>query len=191
MDQKKVEKGFTLVLEGLGVNLKDSHFDGSPARIARAWTTELCIGLDEKSFQLTTFPVDDSTQPSMVVLQHIPVKSLCAHHLLPFVGEATVAYIPVHLLCGLSKLSRVVDFFARRPQVQEHLTSTIALYLQDVLSPQGVGVIIKASHMCMELRGVNHPGIMTTSALHGSFLKDGTVRSEFMALAHANDPMRI
>ena len=185
MDPQKIREGFRLVLEGLGVDLNDPHFQESPQRIARAWTEELCLGLREENFTLTTFPLQVGEHPHMIVLQHIPVKSVCAHHLLPFVGEATVAYIPQNWLCGLSKLSRVVDFFSRRPQVQEHLTNDIAQYLERVLQPQGVGVIIKASHMCMELRGVNHTGIMTTSALLGCFLADGTVRAEFMALAHA------
>ena len=121
----------------------------------------------------------------MVVLQHIPVKSVCAHHLLPFVGQATVAYIPDQYICGLSKLARVVDYFSRRPQVQEQLTHDIAQFLRLQLEPQGVGVIIKASHLCMQMRGVNHDGTMTTSSLKGSFIKEGPVRAEFMALAHA------
>ena len=93
------------MLEGLGVDLNGSHFKDTPKRATRAWTNELCSGLGEQSFELTTFDIDPDYEPSMVVLQHIPVKSLCAHHLLPFVGEATVAYIPNKMLCGLSKLA--------------------------------------------------------------------------------------
>ena len=191
MNKKKIEKGFRMVLEGLGVDLESPHFKDSPERIARAWSKELCVGLQETNFELRVFPVEAGYQPSMVVLQHIPIKSLCAHHLLPFVGEATVAYIPDQHLCGLSKLSRVVNFFARRPQVQENLTSDIAQYLVKQLRPQGVGVIVKASHMCMEMRGVNHRGLMTTSCLLGCFLENATVRNEFMALAHANTSLLI
>ena len=153
--------------------------------LRKAWANELCSGLGERSFNLTTFSVNEGFEPSMIVLQHIPVKSICAHHLLPFVGEATVAYIPNKLICGLSKLSRVVDYFSRRPQVQEMLTHDIAQFLRTQLDPQGVGVIIKASHMCMHMRGVNHDGSMTTSSLKGSFIKEGSVRAEFMALAHS------
>ncbi|MGA1600039.1 MAG: GTP cyclohydrolase I, partial [bacterium] len=162
----------------------------TPERAAKAWVDELCKGLGEKDFSLTTFAVDEDYEPSMVVLQHIPVKSMCAHHLLPFIGEATVAYIPDQLLCGLSKLSRVVDYFARRPQVQEELTDQVARFLQEQLQAQGVGVIIKASHMCMAMRGVNHSGVMTTSSLKGVFLKNATVRAEFMALAHADQQLK-
>ena len=183
MDYNKVKQGFALVLEGLGVDMADPHFEATPDRVAKAWVNELCAGLQEESFKLTTFPMKEDHPPGMIVLQHIPVKSLCAHHLLPFTGEAIVAYVPDQLLCGLSKLSRVVDFFARKPQVQEHLTNSIANYLQKTLQPQGVGVIVKASHLCMEMRGVNHRGLMTTSTLRGCFLKDGTTRAEFMALA--------
>lgn len=183
MDYNKIRNGVQQILEGLGVDLDSPHFVDTPDRVARAWTDELCIGLEQQSFKLTTFPRNTDDFPNMVVLQHIPVKSLCAHHLLPFIGEATVAYIPNKRLCGLSKLSRVVNFFSRKPQVQEELTSEVAQFLKKELEPQGVGVIIKASHTCMELRGVNHSGIMTTSSLLGCFLKDGTVRAEFMALA--------
>jgi GTP cyclohydrolase I len=119
----------------------------------------------------------------MVALNRIPVKSICAHHLLPFNGEATVAYLPKASICGLSKLSRVVNHFARRPQLQEHLTAEIAQFLQSQLDPQGVGVIVQASHSCMELRGVNHPGVMTTTTMLGAFRTDAAVRGEFLALA--------
>lgn len=184
-NQEKVKKGIQLILEGLGIDLHNKHFQDTPERAMRAWIYELCAGLGEKNFELTTFAIEEDYEPSMVVLQHIPVKSVCAHHLLPFVGEATVAYIPDQLLCGLSKLARVVDYFSRRPQVQEQLTHDIARFLRTQLKPQGVGVIIKASHLCMQMRGVNHDGTMTTSSLKGLFIKDGTVRAEFMALAHA------
>ena len=184
MEYEKVKEGFILVLEGLGMDLDSPHLNKSPERIAKAWTEELCVGLGRESFNLTTFPMTEEDQPGMIILQHIPVQSLCAHHLLPFIGEATVAYIPNKRLCGLSKLSRTVDFFSRKPQVQEHLTSEIATYLEKMLQPQGVGVIVKASHLCMEMRGVKHEGLMTTSTLLGCFLSHSTVRAEFMALAH-------
>ena len=171
-------------LEGLGVDIENEHFRDTPKRSAKAWIEELCSGLDEKKFSLTTFPVGKNYESSMVVLQHIPVRSVCAHHLLPFYGEATVAYLPDERLCGLSKLSRIVDYFSRRPQVQEELTSEITNFICEQLSPQGAGVIIKATHMCMSMRGVNHDGVMTTSSLKGSFLSEGNVRAEFMALAN-------
>ena len=184
MDKVKVRQGIQLLLEGLGVDLESDHFRDTPVRTANAWIDELCSGLGEKNFSLTTFPVGASYESSMVVLQHIPVRSVCAHHLLPFYGEATVAYIPDKRLCGLSKLSRIVDYYSRRPQVQEELTCDIANFLSEQLSPKGAGVIVKATHMCMAMRGVSHEGVMTTSSLKGSFLSEGNVRAEFMALAN-------
>ena len=184
MDKVKVRQGVQLLLEGLGVNLDSEHYRDTPERTANAWIDELCSGLGEKKFSLTTFPVGANYESSMVVLQHIPVRSVCAHHLLPFYGEATVAYIPDERLCGLSKLSRIVDYFSRRPQVQEELTSDITNFLCEHLSPQGAGVIVKATHMCMAMRGVTHDGVMTTSSLKGLFLSQGNVRAEFMALAN-------
>ena len=191
MNKDKVEDGIRMMLEGLGIDLNDIHFRETPKRAMRAWTSELCSGLGDKSFELTTFAIDHDYEPSMVVLQHIPVKSVCAHHLLPFVGKATVAYIPNNLLCGLSKLARVVDYFSRRPQVQEKLTHDIANYLRTQLDPQGVGVIIKANHMCMQMRGVNHDGTMTTSSLKGTFIKEGPVRAEFMSLAQSQTMRKV
>ena len=184
MDKVKVRQGVQLLLEGLGVDLDSEHYRDTPERTANAWVDELCSGLGEKKFSLTTFPVGANYESSMVVLQHIPVRSVCAHHLLPFYGEATVAYIPDERLCGLSKLSRIVDYFSRRPQVQEDLTSDISNFLCEQLSPQGAGVIVKATHMCMAMRGVSHDGVMTTSSLKGLFLSQGNVRAEFMALAN-------
>ena len=187
MDKEKIHRSVKMLLEGLGVDTKKEHFIKTPDRVAKAWADELCVGLGEKKFKLTTFPVAKNYEPSMIVLQHIPVRSVCAHHLMPFYGEATVAYIPDERLCGLSKLSRIVDYFARRPQVQEELTSDISGYICEQLSPLGAGVLIKATHMCMAMRGVSHAGIMTTSSLKGVFLTDGTVRAEFTALAHAEN----
>ena len=186
MDKVKVRQGVQLLLEGLGVDLDSEHYRDTPERTANAWVNELCSGLGEKKFSLTTFPVGVNYESSMVVLQHIPVRSVCAHHLLPFYGEATVAYIPDERLCGLSKLSRIVDYFSRRPQVQEDLTNDITNFLCEQLSPQGAGVIVKATHMCMAMRGVSHDGVMTTSSLKGLFLSQGNVRAEFMALANTH-----
>ena len=183
-NMEQLERAFELLIEGLGLDHSDSHLQDTPRRAAEAWAKELCAGLNGPQFRLTTFPVESEADSSMVALQQIPVKSICAHHLLPILGWATVAYVPNGQLCGLSKLSRVVDHFARRPQVQERLTNQIADFLQTGLHPQGVAVQVKASHMCMELRGVNHTGLMTTSTLRGVFLEDTTLREEFMQLAN-------
>mgnify|MGYP001425346758 FL=1 len=183
-NMEQLERAFELLIEGLGLDHSDSHLQDTPRRAAEAWAKELCAGLNGPQFRLTTFPSELESDSGMVALQQIPVKSLCAHHLLPILGWATVAYVPNGQLCGLSKLSRVVDHFARRPQVQERLTNQIADFLQTGLHPQGVAVQVKASHMCMELRGVNHTGLMTTSTLRGVFREDPTLREEFMQLAN-------
>lgn len=183
-DVEQVERALELLIQGLGLDRSDPHLKDTPRRAAEAWVKELCAGLNGPQFRLTTFPSELESDSGMVALQQIPVKSLCAHHLLPILGWATVAYVPNGQLCGLSKLSRVVDHFARRPQVQERLTNQIADFLQTGLHPQGVAVQVKASHMCMELRGVNHTGLMTTSTLRGVFREDPTLREEFMQLAN-------
>ena len=183
-DVEQVERALELLIQGLGLDRSDPHLKDTPRRAAEAWVKELCAGLNGPQFRLTTFPSELESDSGMVALQQIPVKSLCAHHLLPILGWATVAYVPNGQLCGLSKLSRVVDHFARRPQVQERLTNQIADFLQTGLHPQGVAVQVKASHMCMELRGVNHVGLMTTSTLRGVFREDVTLREEFMQLAN-------
>jgi GTP cyclohydrolase I len=187
---ERVERGYRMILEGLGVDLDDAHFQDTPRRAAKAMFKELCGGLtSDEPLNITTFP---STGPSqMIKLGAIPVKSLCAHHLLPFIGTATVAYIPGKgEILGLSKLSRIVEHFARRPQVQEDLTNGIADYVFNLIRTPtasesgreekgGCGVIIKASHMCMQLRGVNHAGDMITSALRGNFHNED-VKTEFL-----------
>ena len=183
MDVDKLEAGFRQVLEALGVDLEHPHLKDTPRRTAQAWYEDLCAGLREGELSLQVFPVEEGYQTGLVALQRIPVKSLCAHHLLPFTGEATVAYLSEEFICGLSDLSRVVDHFARRPQLQEFLTHEVAHYLAKRLAPQGVGVMIQASHACMELRGVNHPGLMTTTAFLGAFQTDPALRAEFLALA--------
>lgn len=187
---QKVERGYKLILEGLGLSLKDPHFKDTPQRAARAMFYELCAGLTNSPPKITTFPMKKGARSEMVLSEKIPVRSFCAHHFLPFVGYATVAYIPHRELLGLSKLSRIVDHWARRPQVQEDLTTNIADDMVRLLfkvgsdwEPDfGVGVVITARHFCMEVRGVNHPSEVTTSALRGAFLEP-EVRAEFLKLS--------
>ncbi|HEX3004200.1 MAG TPA: GTP cyclohydrolase I, partial [Angustibacter sp.] len=134
------------------------------------------------SFDLTTFPNDEGYD-ELVLARGIPVQSVCEHHLLPFVGVAHVGYLPGERILGLSKLARVVELFARRPQVQERLTKQVADWLDDRLAPQGVGVVIEAEHSCMTLRGVRANGSTTvTSTLLGTLRQDARSRAEFLAL---------
>ncbi len=186
---KQIENGFRLILEGLGLDLQNPHLGHTPRRAAAAWTKELCRGLTEEAPQITMF---DTKVDEMIVLRRIPIRSLCAHHLLPFLGEATIAYIPgTEKLLGVSKLSRIADHWARRPQIQEDLTAQIADNLAKLVvsadtstggARGGVGVVIRARHLCMEMRGVGHVGDMVTSALRGVFLTKPEARAEFLQL---------
>lgn len=191
-DFDTVVRGFALVLEGLGVP-ESVHTQGTAERAARAWWKELCAGLTQPEPKITTFK---SAVDEMVVLRGIPVRSLCAHHLLPFIGEATVGYVPGNgRILGISKLSRLTDYWCRRPQVQEELTEqiadAIAGHVMGVEQEKGgVGVTIRANHLCMMVRGVNHPGDLVTSAVRGVFKTKPEARAEFFALmrngGHAN-----
>jgi GTP cyclohydrolase I len=138
--------------------------------------------LNAESFNPTTFP-NDGGYDELVVATGIPFHSMCEHHLLPFVGVAHVGYLPGERIIGLSKLARVVDLFARSPQVQERLTTQVAGWLDEQLAPRGVGVVLEAEHMCMSLRGVVKPGARTvTSALSGRLRDDPRTRQEFLSL---------
>ena len=183
MDREKIEAGFRMVLEGLGVNPDHPLFRETSAKTAESWAGELCAGLDAPEVDLEVMALEEGAQPGLVALNRIPVRSICAHHLLPFIGEATVGYVPGGRICGLSKLSRVVDHFARRPQMQENLTQQVARYLEAGLDAAGTAVTIRAEHCCMKMRGVNHSGAMTTAILLGTLKTDPALRAEFMALA--------
>ena len=167
----------------LGRDPTDAHLAETPSRVADAYA-EL---LTPPAFDLTTFPNDEGYD-ELVIARDIPIHSLCQHHLLPFHGVAHVGYLPGERILGLSKLARVVELFARDLQVQERLTQQVADWLQANLAPKGVGVVIKAEHLCMSLRGVRAAGAHTiTSALHGALRNDDRSRQEFLALAVGNN----
>jgi GTP cyclohydrolase IA len=166
------------LLLALGCDLDDESVRDTPRRMAETYA-EL---LTPRPFNATTFPNDEGYD-ELVVARDIPFHSLCEHHLLPFHGVAHVGYLPGGRIVGLSKLGRVVDFYARRLQVQERLTTQVARWLCDTLEPRGVGVVLEAEHLCMSLRGVQKPGARTiTSALHGVVRDDPRTRQEFLAL---------
>ena len=165
-------------LAALGVELDSEGLRGTPGRMARAYT-EL---LTPRPFNLTTF-LNDEGYDELVLARAIPVRSVCEHHLLPFTGIAHVGYLPGQRILGLSKLARIVEHFARRPQVQERLTKQVADWLYTHLRPQGAGVVIVAEHTCMTLRGVQAAGSRTvTSTLLGTLREDPRSRQEFFAL---------
>ncbi|MFE7173217.1 GTP cyclohydrolase I FolE [Streptomyces sp. NPDC057616] len=168
-------------LTALGVSTASESLRGTPGRMARAYA-EL---FTPRPFDLTTFP-NDEEYDELVLARRIPVRSVCEHHLLPFVGTAHVGYLPGSRILGLSKLARVVEHFACRPQVQERLTKQVADWLQTHLEPKGVGVVIEAEHSCMTLRGVQATGSSTmTSTLLGLLRTDARSRAEFLALTGA------
>ncbi|MFF0146207.1 GTP cyclohydrolase I [Amycolatopsis sulphurea] len=182
LDLVAAEKAAGDFLRALGIQLDSESLQGTPGRMARAYA-EL---FTPRSFDLTTFPNDEGYD-ELVLARSIPVRSVCEHHLLPFTGVAHVGYLPGERILGLSKLARVVEHFACRPQVQERLTKQVAGWLSDQLSPQGVGVVIEAEHTCMTLRGVQATGSSTvTSALLGTLRRDARSRQEFFALAGVN-----
>lgn len=167
-------------LSALGVDCKTPGMAKSPRRMAQAYA-EL---LTPHDFEPTTFPNDEGYD-ELVVVKAIPLQSICEHHLLPFLGVAHVGYLPGARILGLSKLARVVEMFARRPQVQERLTQQVADWLANQLQPKGVGVVVEAEHTCMTLRGVRATGALTrTSALAGVLREDPSARAEFFAALH-------
>jgi GTP cyclohydrolase IA len=172
------ERAAADLLTALGADLTDESLRDTPRRMAALYD-EL---LTPVAFDATTFP-NDGGYDEIVVAREIPFHSLCEHHLLPFVGVAHVGYLPGERIIGLSKLARVVDYFARSLQVQERLTTQVAGWLERELMPKGVGVVIEAEHLCMSLRGVQKKGATTvTSALHGLVRDDPRTRQEFLAL---------
>lgn len=182
VDLPAAERAARAFLGALGVPTDTASTADTPRRMATAYA-EL---LTPREFDLTTFPngeIPDEGYDELVLARDIPVHSVCEHHMLPFLGVAHVGYLPGERILGLSKLARVVELFARRPQVQERLTAQVAGWLQTHLGPRGVGVVIEAEHLCMTLRGVRTDGTATiTSTLLGTLREDPRSRAEFLAL---------
>ncbi|HHV76708.1 MAG TPA: GTP cyclohydrolase I FolE [Syntrophothermus lipocalidus] len=182
MDIEKIEKAVIMIIEAIGEDKDREGLRDTPRRVARMYA-ELFSGIEEdpsKHLQVLFTEHHDE----LVLIKDIPLYSMCEHHLLPFYGKAHVAYIPRKgRITGLSKLVRVVEGFAKRPQLQERLTSQIADSIMERLQPWGVAVVIEAEHMCMTMRGVNKPGSMTvTSAVRGIFETNPASRAEAFAL---------
>ena len=178
IDRGRALSAATELLEALGVDVKDGPLAETPRRMVDSYIEQLT----PQPFRATTFP-NDGGYDELVVARDIEFHSLCEHHLLPFVGVAHVAYLPGAQIVGLSKLARIVEYYARALQVQERLTIQVADWLERELKPRGVGVVIEAEHMCMTLRGVQKPGTKTvTSALRGLVRDDSRTRQEFLTL---------
>jgi GTP cyclohydrolase I len=177
IDRDAVEAAIRAMLIGLGQDIDDEHLRDTPRRVASAYAEML----SPEPFDMTTFANDEGYR-ELVLVTKIPFQSLCAHHMLPFQGVAHVGYVPADRLVGLSKLARVVQWFARGLQVQERLTELIANCLDIHLAPAGIGVALEADHACMSLRGARAVGAKTaTSALRGVLLDDPAQRADFFA----------
>lgn len=182
MDLKKIESAVTEILEAIGEDTEREGLKETPERVARMYA-EIFSGLEcDPKEHLKIFTEDGKDE--LVFVKDIPLYSVCEHHLLPFIGRAHIAYIPKKgRIIGLSKFSRIVDVFARRPQVQERLTAQIADFLYENLDPQGVAVFIEAEHLCMTMRGARAAGSKThTSALRGCMRSEAKTRAEVMSL---------
>jgi GTP cyclohydrolase IA len=185
IDQEKIKTAVKNILEAIGEDPGRDGLKDTPRRVAEMYA-EIFQGLnkDPKEYLKVGFELGHR---EMVVLKDIPFYSMCEHHLLPFFGMAHVGYIPAKngRIVGISKIARVVETIARRPQVQERMTTDIVDTISKTLHATGVGVIVQAEHMCMIMRGIKKPGSnMITSALRGSFKTDGVTRAEFLSLVH-------
>ncbi len=188
-DQKieKVKFHFSEIMQILGLDLADDSLKETPKRVAKMYVNEIFEGLDPKNFPKITTIENKMKYDQMVCVRNIEVMSTCEHHFQPIHGQATVAYIPRDKVIGLSKMNRIVDYFCRRPQVQERLTKQIADCLQYLLNTDDIAVHINAKHYCMISRGVQDTqSTTTTSDLRGAFKKQDITRTEFLSQCHKN-----
>ena len=183
VDLEKIEQAVRQILTAVGEDVDREGLSDTPTRVAKMYT-ELLAGMhhDPKEHLTSVF---HESYDEIVLLRDIPFYSICEHHLMPFIGKAHIAYLPDGKVLGISKLARVIDCFARRPQVQERLTVQVADFLMENLKPKGAAVVIEASHSCMTIRGIRKPGsTMVTSALRGIFKSDQRSRAEVLSLMH-------
>ena len=179
-----MEESIRKILEEIGEDPEREGLLKTPERVSKAYM-DLTAGYRMKLDDIVNKAMFHEAYDEMVLVKNIDVFSLCEHHMLPFFGIAHVAYIPNGKIIGVSKISRIVEMFARRLQVQERMTDQIANTLYDVLQPEGVGVIVNAQHLCMVMRGIKKiNSVMTTSSMLGSFKDDQRTRSEFLSLVN-------
>lgn len=190
MNREKFANSIRDILEELGEDTEREGLIKTPERVAKAFEF-MCGGYQEDPVKIINDALFESSNDEMVVIRDIEFYSLCEHHMLPFFGRAHVAYIPDGKVVGLSKIPRVVNVFARRLQIQERLTEQVADAIMQTIKPKGVGVVISARHMCMEMRGVEKIcSSTTTSALRGLFLKSAT-RSEFFNIINSSPQLKV
>ena len=180
MDLDVIEDATKRILEAIGEDVNREGLVKTPSRVARSYQ-ELLSGYRQDPRALINEAVFDVAYDEMVIVRDIEFYSMCEHHMLPFMGRAHVAYVPSDKVIGLSKIPRIVDLFSKRLQVQERMTTQVAEYIDYVLNPQGVAVVVEGLHMCMMLRGVKkHDARMTTSSMLGVFRDEITTRMEFL-----------
>ena len=191
MDLEAIEKAVTLMLTAFGENPSRKGLERTPERVANMYT-ELLAGYRVDPIKIVNDALFEVTYDEMVIVRDIEFYSMCEHHMLPFMGRAHVAYLPMGRVIGLSKIPRIVDVFAHRLQVQERMTRQIADFINDALLPKGVGVVVEALHLCTMMRGVKkHNARMTTSAVHGAFRRSLATRQEFFDnISRGSEPMR-
>jgi len=188
-DADRIAHGVRLILEGIGEDPARPGIADTPARVAEMYR-EVFAGVGRDGAAVLTV-VKGADHDEIIMVKDIALYGMCEHHLIPFVGRAHVAYVPNHdgRITGLSKIARLVDLLAKRPQVQERLTTQIADTLEAALEPRGVFVLLEAEHLCMTMRGVRKPGAMTvTSAVRGLFRSDARTRTETLELVRRNHP---
>jgi GTP cyclohydrolase I len=189
VDKKKIREAVRLLLEAIGDDPDRAGLRDTPDRVARMY--EEIFGHGEEDPRVSLSKKFDEQHHELVLVKDIPFFSMCEHHLMPFFGKAHVAYIPNGHVVGISKLARVVESYARRPQVQERMTSQVADIINEELKPDGVAVVCEAVHTCMTMRGVKKPGsTVITSAMRGAFEKNVTSRTEIMALIYGQSSVR-
>jgi GTP cyclohydrolase I len=180
----KIEHHFTAIMQTLGLDLADDSLMDTPKRVAKMYVNEIFYGLDYEAFPKCTVIENKMTYDEMVVETGINVQSNCEHHFVVIDGLATVAYVPHRVVLGLSKMNRIVEYFAKRPQVQERLTEQVYHALQYILETDDIAVMIDAQHFCVKSRGVEDTGSSTiTSKLGGTFRENASARAEFLAIA--------
>jgi len=191
MDLEAIEKAVTLMLTAFGENPSRKGLERTPERVANMYT-ELLAGYRVDPIKIVNDALFEVTYDEMVIVRDIEFYSMCEHHMLPFMGRAHVAYLPMGRVIGLSKIPRIVDVFAHRLQVQERMTRQIADFINDALLPKGVGVVVEALHLCTMMRGVKKQNArMTTSAVHGAFRRSLATRQEFFDnISRGSEPMR-
>jgi GTP cyclohydrolase I len=180
--EAKIQEHFHGILTHLGMNMSDDSIRETPHRVAKMYCQEIFSGLDYNSFPKCTVVENKMRYDEVVMSRDIAVRSVCEHHFQPIIGQAYVGYLPDKKVLGLSKLNRVVDFFSRRPQVQERLTEQIYYALSFILDTPDIAVVVVADHYCVKLRGVQDDSDTVTSRMGGRFMSVPALRQEFLQL---------